>query len=54
MELLSHVHSIFPPWLVVIGAIQIVYATLVEKRVNSQLGFQKKKGFQDFVFHSFL
>jgi NAD(P)H-quinone oxidoreductase subunit 4 len=26
MELLPHVHSIFAPWLVVIGAIQIVYA----------------------------
>jgi len=27
MELLSHTHSIFAPWLLVIGAIQIVYAT---------------------------
>jgi NAD(P)H-quinone oxidoreductase subunit 4 len=26
MELLPHAHSIFAPWLVVIGAIQIVYA----------------------------
>jgi NAD(P)H-quinone oxidoreductase subunit 4 len=32
MELLSHVHSFFPPWLIVIGAIQVVYATLAEKK----------------------
>nr|AJB98584.1 NADH-plastoquinone oxidoreductase subunit 4 [Botrychium sp. ternatum/japonicum] len=29
MELLPHAHSIFPPWLVTIGAIQIVYASLI-------------------------
>jgi len=28
MELLPHAHSIFAPWLVIIGAIQIVYAAL--------------------------
>nr|AND48364.1 subunit 4 of NADH-plastoquinone oxidoreductase [Eosphagnum rigescens] len=28
MELLPHAHSIFAPWLVVVGAIQIVYAAL--------------------------
>lgn len=26
MELLSHAHSIFSPWLIIIGAIQIIYA----------------------------
>jgi NAD(P)H-quinone oxidoreductase subunit 4 len=51
MELLFHAPSIFAPWLVVIGAIQIVCASLTEKKVDSQSGFQKKKGFQDFVFH---
>nr|YP_005352998.1 NADH-plastoquinone oxidoreductase subunit 4 [Mankyua chejuensis]ADZ48030.1 NADH-plastoquinone oxidoreductase subunit 4 [Mankyua chejuensis]AJJ48661.1 NADH dehydrogenase subunit 4 [Mankyua chejuensis] len=29
MELLPHAHSIFSPWLVVIGAIQIIYASLI-------------------------
>nr|YP_009531800.1 subunit 4 of NADH-plastoquinone oxidoreductase [Leiosporoceros dussii]AXZ70888.1 subunit 4 of NADH-plastoquinone oxidoreductase [Leiosporoceros dussii] len=29
LELLSHAHSIFAPWLVVIGAIQIVYSALI-------------------------
>src|SRR5450759_4718647 len=28
MELLPHAHSIFAPWMVIIGAIQIVYAAL--------------------------
>lgn len=28
MELLPHAHSIFAPWLVIIGAIQIIYAAL--------------------------
>ncbi len=46
MKLSTHAHSIFAPWLVLIGAIPIVYATLTEKRVDSQLGFQKEKGFQ--------
>jgi len=27
VELLPHVHSIFAPWLIVIGVIQIIYAT---------------------------
>jgi NAD(P)H-quinone oxidoreductase subunit 4 len=29
MELLSNAHTIFAPWLVILGAIQIVYAALV-------------------------
>lgn len=28
MELLSHAHSIFSPWLVIVGTIQIIYAAL--------------------------
>lgn len=29
MEMLSHAHSVFAPWLVILGAIQIIYAALV-------------------------
>nr|PNR59700.1 hypothetical protein PHYPA_002492 [Physcomitrium patens] len=29
MELLPHAHSIFAPWIVAVGAIQIVYASLI-------------------------
>jgi NADH:ubiquinone oxidoreductase subunit 4 (subunit M) len=35
MELLPHVHSIFAPWLVVIGAIQIVIATFTSFNQHS-------------------
>nr|WIW41607.1 NADH-plastoquinone oxidoreductase subunit 4 [Helleborus thibetanus] len=28
MELLPHAHSIFSPWLMVVGALQIIYAAL--------------------------
>ncbi|KAG6540701.1 hypothetical protein Mapa_018035 [Marchantia paleacea] len=31
MELLPHAHSFFAPWLVIVGAIQIVYAALTSK-----------------------
>ncbi|CAM6042376.1 unnamed protein product [Sphagnum compactum] len=36
MELLPHAHSIFAPWLVVIGAIQIVYAAFTSFSQLSQ------------------
>jgi len=29
MELLSHAHSIFSPWLIIIGTMQIIYAALI-------------------------
>jgi NAD(P)H-quinone oxidoreductase subunit 4 len=36
MEFLPHAHSIFDPWLVIVGTIQIIYAALtiniIEKR----------------------
>ncbi|KAL2942287.1 NAD(P)H-quinone oxidoreductase chain 4 chloroplastic [Bienertia sinuspersici] len=32
MELLPHAHSLFSPWLMIIGTIQIIYASLTSPR----------------------
>jgi hypothetical protein len=46
MGLLSYAHSIFVRWLVVIGAIPIVYATLAKKRLIHNWGSKRKKDFK--------
>lgn len=39
MELLPHAHSIFSPWLIIIGTIQIIYAALTS---SAQRNFKKR------------
>jgi NAD(P)H-quinone oxidoreductase subunit 4 len=39
LELLPHAHSIFSPWLMIIGTIQIIYAALTS---SSQRNFKKR------------
>ncbi|KAL8538466.1 hypothetical protein ACS0TY_000464 [Phlomoides rotata] len=41
MELFPHAHSIFSPWLMVVGAIQIIYAastSLGQRNLNNHFG----------------